>query len=336
MFFKEKRNSRSCDRAIIKTIRLFVKSLSAGRDFRERMTIDKRYHGIYYMLLAALGFATMGGCAKLLKGSMNAGQLVFFRNAVGLFVLIIGFLIKPPENKGAKFHLLIFRGMMGTIALYTLLYCILHLPLGTAMTYNLTSAIFIALFSFVLFREYNGHIVLMAVLLGFTGMLLIYKPAIHFPWYYHAAGLLSGIASAMAYLTVGRLNKYYDTRIIVLSFVLTGFLVPLIFMLIRHFVHINPDDIFFIAWRWPEGIEWIYVLSLGLTALFGQYFVTKAYGADKAGIVSAIGYANIIFSVFIGMVLGDAFPDWMSLSGIITIILSGVIISLVKRKGQAF
>jgi drug/metabolite transporter (DMT)-like permease len=60
--------------------------------------------------------------------------------------------------------------------------------------------------------------------------------------------------------------------------------------------------------------------------------VTKAYGADKAGIVSTIGYANIIFSVFIGMALGDAFPDILSASGICCIILSGVIISLVKRK----
>lgn len=284
------------------------------------------------MLLAALGFATMGGAAKLLKGSFNAGQLVFYRNAVGLLVLLVGFAIKPPVNKGARFHLLIFRGMMGTVALYTLLYCILHLPLGTAMTYNLTSAIFIALFSFILFREYNGHIVLMALLLGFSGMLLVYKPAIHLPWYYHAAGLLSGISSAIAYLTVGRLNNYYDTRIIVLSFVLTGFLVPLLFMLARYIFHLPSDQVFFIDWRVPQGIEWVYVLSLGLAALFGQYFVTRAYGADKAGIVSAIGYANIVFSVFIGMALGDDFPDLMSLTGIICIISSGVVISLVKRK----
>jgi drug/metabolite transporter (DMT)-like permease len=296
------------------------------------MGIDKKYKGIFYMLLAALGFATMGGAAKLLKGSFNAGQLVFYRNAVGLIVLLIGFAVKPPVNKGARFHLLIFRGMMGTVALYTLLYCILHLPLGTAMTYNLTSAIFIALFSLVLFREYNGHTVLIALLIGFTGMLLIYKPGIHFPWYYHAAGLLSGITSAIAYLTVGRLNNYYDTRIIVLSFVLTGFLAPVLFMTARLIFQLPADDVFFITWRWPSGIEWLYITGLGLAALFGQYFVTKAYGADKAGIVSTIGYANIIFSVFIGMALGDAFPDILSASGICCIIISGVIISLVKRK----
>ncbi|HEX2630735.1 MAG TPA: DMT family transporter [Chitinophagaceae bacterium] len=299
------------------------------------MPIDNKYKGITWMLFAALGFSVMGGAAKLLKGSFNAGQLVFWRNAIGLIALTAGFIWKAPVNKGGKFHLLIFRGMMGTIALYTLLYCILHLPLGTAMTYNLTSALFIALFSFLLFREYHGRIVLAAVVLGFAGMLLIYKPAMDYPWYYHAAGLLSGITSAWAYLTVNRLAGYYDSRIIVLAFIGTGVLVPVLFMLIGGIFNLPADDVFFIKWRWPVGREWGYVLWLGLAALFGQYCVTKAYGADKAGIVSAIGYANIVFSVFIGMALGDAFPDWMSLSGIICIILSGIIISLVKRRSSS-
>ena len=284
------------------------------------------------MLLAALGFSIMGGAAKALKESFNAGQLVFWRNMIGLLVLLVSFMVKKPQSAGGKFPQLIFRGLMGTTALYTLLYCILHLPLGTAMSYNLTSTLFIALFSFVLFREYEGKLVLLAVLTGFTGMLLIYKPGIHLSWYYHIAGLISGISSAIAYLTVGRLTKFYDTRIIVLSFVLTGVLVPLLFVLIRIVFQIPADDLFFIEWRWPQQSDWGLLLLLGFAALFGQYFVTKAYGADKAGIVSAIGYSNIIFSIFIGMMLGDAFPDGLSLVGIACIIGSGLMISFVKKK----
>lgn len=284
------------------------------------------------MLLAALGFSLMGGSAKLLKGTFGAGQLVFWRNAVGLLVLIAGFMIKPPVNKGGKIHLLVFRGMMGTTALYTLLYSILHIPLGTAMTYNLTSALFIAVFSFLIFKEYHGRVVLLAVLLGFSGMLLIYKPAMHFPLHYHLVGLLSGVTSALAYITVNRLAGFYDARIIVLAFIGTGVLTPTVLMLCGYLFNLPPDDVFFIRWQWPQGIEWLYVLSLGLFALFGQYFVTKAYGADKAGVVSSIGYANIIFSVFIGMALGDPFPDIMSLGGIACIIMSGVLISFAVKK----
>lgn len=296
------------------------------------MSIDSRYKGIFYMLLAALGFSVMGGAAKSLKESFGAGQLVFWRNTIGLLVLVPGLLLKPPVQVGGKFPRLVFRGVMGTVALYTLLYCIQHLPLGTAMSYNLTSVLFIALFSFFLFGEYHGKKVLFAVLLGFTGMLLIYKPIMHFPWFYHLAGLISGIAAAIAYMTLGRLGGYYDPRVIVLSFLLSGFLIPLFTLCIHYSTGVTADGLFFIDWRWPAIKEWPAVLLLGLAALFGQYFVTKAYGADKAGIVSVFGYANIVFSVFIGMALGDAFPEWMSSLGIFCIISSGVIISLVKRK----
>ena len=163
-------------------------------------------------------------------------------------------------------------------------------------------------------------------------MLPIYKPVMHFPWYYHVTGLVSGIISAMAYITLGRLAAYYDSRVIVLSFLVAGCFVTLAYIANTLFIwHSSSDGVFIIDWKWPAGKEWFIVLFMGLAALFGQYFVTKAYGSDKAGIVSVFGYSNIIYSVFIGMLLGDAFPDLISWAGISCIIISGVIISLFKR-----
>ena len=115
------------------------------------------------MLVAAFGFSVMGGAAKSLKESFSAGQLVFYRNFVGLIFLLPSLILRPPVQEGGKLLRLVFRGLMGTFALYTLLYCILHIPLGTAMSYNLTSALFIAIFSFFLFREYHGKRVVLAV-----------------------------------------------------------------------------------------------------------------------------------------------------------------------------
>jgi len=295
--------------------------------------MDKKYQAIYFMLLAALGFSTMGAAAKLLKGSFNAGQLVFYRNAIGLIFLAMGLAARPPVQKGGKLRWLMFRGLMGTTALYTLLYCILHMPLGTAMTYNLTSALFIALFGFVLFGDYHGHQVTVAVILGFLGMLMIYKPGFSgSPWYYHFAGLVSGVTSALAYLTVGRLAAFYDSRIIVLSFLVSGVVLPGISLLLHHVGGLPSNDLFIIQWKWPDGpAQWGYLLILGVAALFGQYFVTRAYGSDKPGLVSAIGYSNIIFSLIFGLMLGDQFPDLLSFLGIVCIIASGIIISLQKR-----
>ena len=211
------------------------------------MNADNRYKGIYFMLLAALGFSIMGAAAKLLKGSFNAGQLVFYRNAIGLFFLSFSLIRNPPVQKGGKLPWLFFRGLMGTTSLYTLLYSILHMPLGTAMTYNLMSSLFIALFGFVFFGEYHGRRVLFAVIIGFVGMLMIYKPGFSdSPWYYHFAGLVSGVTSAIAYLTVGRLAAYYDSRVIVLSFLLSGVILPSISLFIHYVGGVPADDLFII------------------------------------------------------------------------------------------
>ena len=147
-------------------------------------------------------------------------------------------------------------------------------------------------------------------------------------WKFHMVGLVCGISSALAYLSVSSLNKYYDTRLIVLSFILSGIILPMTGMLLGSFTGLSHDDFFITGFRLPQGTEWFYIAGMGLTALMGQYFVTKAYGQDKAGIVSAIGYSNIVFALLIGLFLGDAFPDKQSLLGILLVMISGVVISL--------
>lgn len=284
------------------------------------------------MILAALGFSIMGAAAKMLKGELNAGQLTFYRNAVGLIFLSMSCIIKPATIIGNKTGWLIFRGLMGTTALYTLLYCILYLPLGTAMSYSLSSTLFIAILSFLVFKEKLGQLIWGAVLLGFLGMGLIYQPNMNFPWYYHVAGLISGLTSAIAYLTVGRLTKHYDSRIIVAAFVVMGTIIPMLGMLLKWILQLPTDEILFIDFILPNSSTWLPILLMGTSALAGQYFVTLAYGSDKAGIVSVFSYSNIIFSVFLGVLLGDTFPNIIAWTGIACIIGSGVLISLEKRK----
>lgn len=283
------------------------------------------------MLMAALGFSVMGGFAKLLQTGFNAPQLVFYRNVTGLAVLLFSFARYPVQQTGGKPFLLIFRGVMGTIALYTLLYNILHIPLGTALTYNTTNTIFIALLSFWVLKEKLSPMAWGCILLGFIGVMLINKPSAEVGWKYHIVGLVCGISSSFAYLSVSSLNKYYDTRVIVLSFILSGVALPLLGTLIHWTGILQPDGLFVSGIRLPYGIEWVYILGMGLTALLGQYCVTKAYGYDKAGIVSAIGYSNIVFGIVIGVIMGDLFPDLQTLAGIGLVVLSGIVISLSKK-----
>jgi drug/metabolite transporter (DMT)-like permease len=293
-------------------------------------TSANKYKGIVYMLIAAAGFSIMGGFAKNLKGSFHTQELVFYRNITGLVVLFFSFCRYPVVQTGGKPWLLIFRGLMGTIALYTLLFNILHIPLGTAMTYNTTNTLFIALLSFAVLKERLRIVAIACILAGFAGVLLIYRPGGGIGMLFHLIGLTCGLTSAIAYLSVSTLNKYYDTRIIVLSFILTGVLLPVAGVLM-YAARVTKDDFFTGPIRLPHGSEWISIIGMGLFALLGQYFVTKAYAHDKAGIVSAVGYSNIIFALLIGILLGDQLPDIIAVTGILVVIVSGIVITLTKK-----
>lgn len=295
------------------------------------MVARSRYAGIIYMLLACFSFSLMSGFAKVLKTEFNAPQLVFYRNLIGMMFLGISFLHRPPQQSGGKLGLLAFRGLMGTFALYTLIYLILHIPLGAAMTYNSINTFYIAGISALFFNERLGKLAWGCIVAGFTGILLIYKPHGDFNLSYHAIGILHGLFSAFAYLSIGKLNKHYEARVIVLSFLTGGLVLPLLSMGIGRLLQLPYDDFFFPAFKFPEGWSILLLIGFGLFALLGQYFVTRAYSSDKAGIVAAIGYSNIVFAMSLGIFLGDAWPDIAGFAGLLLVIGSGVLISFQKR-----
>jgi drug/metabolite transporter (DMT)-like permease len=101
-------------------------------------------------------------------------------------------------------------------------------------------------------------------------------------------------------------------------------------MIISEFYTNNKLDFMFSKFVMPYGQDWIYIVLLGVVATFAQIYMTKAYSVAKAGIIGTISYANIIFSIAIGMFLGDKFPDIWIVLGIMLIVISGLLVSAKK------
>jgi drug/metabolite transporter (DMT)-like permease len=102
--------------------------------------------GVQYMLMSSLCFAIMSAIAKVLGKVFPSVELVFFRNIVGLIFIISSIIKRPLQQVGGRFGLLTLRGIMGTISLYTLFYCITHIGLAQTSTYGQAFPIFLAIF----------------------------------------------------------------------------------------------------------------------------------------------------------------------------------------------
>jgi drug/metabolite transporter (DMT)-like permease len=286
--------------------------------------------GVQYMLIASFTFAIMGAFAKLAAQHMSSLEVVFFRNIAGVILIGIAILKKPMTHQGGKPFLLFFRGFMGFVALLAFFYNIAHIPLGDAMTYSKTSPIFTAIFAWLFLHEKLSLKGWGAVLLGFVGIVFITQPSGLGFSKYDLLGIFSGVGAALAYTSIRELKKYYDTRAIVLSFMGVGTVGPILLFLISPYVNFPELDFIFSEFIMPQGIVWVYVIAMGLFATLSQVLMTKAYGETKAGIVGAVSYTNILFSIIVGVMLGDALPSLTTTFGIILIVIAGVMVARAK------
>jgi len=294
------------------------------------INIKEMNKGVKYMLIASFTFAIMGAFAKLASQTVSSIEVVFFRNLAG--VLLVGFAVykKPLQQVGGKPFLLFFRGFMGFVALLAFFYNIAHISLGDAMTYSKTSPIFTAIFAFLFLREklsYKGWI---AIFVGFIGIVFITQPSGLGFSKYDLLGIFSGVGAALAYTSVRELKSYYDTRAIVLSFMITGTVGPLVIFALSPYINAPELDFLLSEFVMPHGIVWFYLLAMGVFATISQVLMTKAYGETKAGIVGAVSYTNILFSIIVGVILGDALPSLGTSFGILLIVLAGIMVAKAK------
>lgn len=258
---------------------------------------------------------------------MGSVEVTFWRNAVGLIVLLAFILRKPIKNRGGRPLILIFRGVIGTIALLAFFYTISATSLSNAIVYAKTEPIFTAILAFFLLGEKLTFRALLAIIIGFSGVAVL--SGIHFD-YLHIMGILTGFLSALAYTSVRSLKPYYDERTVVLSFMFFGVLIPIVLMIGAEFYTSSVFAFALNPFVIPKGISWLWIALMGLAAALGQLYMTRAYFYAKAGLVSTISYSVVFFASFFGIFLGDLLPTPMIIVGGFLIVLSGVILSREK------
>ncbi|MEJ2499688.1 MAG: DMT family transporter [Campylobacterales bacterium] len=293
-----------------------------------KQLLSKTDRGVLFMLLSALISAMNGAVAKLLGDELSALEIVFFRNLIGVIIILVMLRHTPPALPGGKLHLLLLRGLFGFSAMILFFYTITVIPLGEAITLNKTSPLFVSILAFFLMKEHLNRYAVAALVIGFTGVLFISKPTGILMGYEHFLGLLGGFFAACAYATIKTIRDLYDTRVIVLSVMGVGTLAPLLLFSLAPFVTAPEAAAFlFPEFVWPASFKlWALIGFMALISTLSQWLLTKAYSLSKAGIIGAVSYTNIPFAVGFGIALGDAFPDIYVWLGIIMIIAAGLLV----------
>lgn len=280
-----------------------------------------------WMLLASLLFSVMGACVKYASRHYGVTEILFYRSVIGAaclyaFVHLGGMSLATPH---ARMHLA--RGVVGTAAVFLWFYATTVLPLGTALTLNYTSPLFLALLVVGLALRARGRIdwpLMATVAIGFAGVILVLQPDFAPGQTVGAlAGLVSGVLSAIAYWQVKELGQAGEPEWrVVFYFSLTGTLLGGLGTLPGGFTR-----------HTLEGA--LLLLAIGVATLLAQLAMTRAYGQGRTETAASLQFSAVVFASVLGVVLFDDRIPLVGWAGIAVIVASGIASTALTARRRA-
>ena len=261
------------------------------------------------LMTSALLFSIMGVCIRFASETVDNPTVVFFRNAVGLFIFI-PMLFKQGLSfiKTDKLWMHTWRSVVGLAAMYGFFYAIAHLKLSNAMVFSYSSPIFIPLIAYFFLKEKISLGMIIAAVVGLIGVLLVAKPDQGMFNALSVIGLGACFLSAMAFVTVRALTSTEPPERIVFYFCIFGTLISSIPM--------------FWHWRAFTLKELALLITAGLLANISQLFMSYAYSLAPAGQIGPMNYIAIVFAGIWGFIFWHEIPDMFSILGISIILIA--------------
>jgi len=282
-----------------------------------------------WMLLASLFFATMGVCIKFASEHFNSFEIVCYRGMVGVIFLLGMTRVRGVSLRTTVPMMHFWRSVVGVTALTSWFYAIAALPLATAVTLNYMSSVWIAAFLLggaLLVQGRNAPIkqqgpLFLAVLAGFGGVAMMLRPTLNEDQFVGAfVGLLSGIFSAFAYLQVAALSRAGEPE----SRTVFYFSIGAVLAGALGMVFVGAS-----TWHWPSAL---WLLPIGLLAVFGQLCMTRAYASGATLVVANLQYSGIVFAgIYSLTIFGDQLPliGWLGMG---LIIVSGITATALRAR----
>jgi drug/metabolite transporter (DMT)-like permease len=274
---------------------------------------DRASLGISITVVGGLCFAIQDAGIKWLSAEIAVLQILFLRSLVGLVFLgaSTGFSGETISLKVNRPWLLAARSGVNILSWVLFFTSLKYLPLATAVALFFSFPLFLAIISVPLLGETVGIRRILAIVVGFAGVLLITNPA---------AGLsmpaLMMLGAALGWAIVASLTRILgenENTTTLLFYTLLGFAVLLAI----------PQ-----YWLWQSIDLHAYLMIVGI-AFFGviaQFAVTKAYAIASPSLIAPFEYTALIWSAILGYLVWNDIPGLYAIVGAFLIIASGVYI----------
>jgi drug/metabolite transporter (DMT)-like permease len=264
--------------------------------------------GVAAILLSAFAFSVMTLFVKLAGERIPSQEIVLARSLVSVTLSAVLLRRAGLSPWGHDRRGLWLRGLTGYFALSCVYAAVTHLPLADATVIHYLNPAFTALLAGYFLGEAISRASVIATGLCLVGVVLVAKPEALFGAgadsldpFWVAVAVAGALGSALAYVVVRKLGRTEHPLVIVFYFPLVNIPASLPFV-VRDFV-------------WPTGMDWIWLLGVGLATQVGQMGLTWGLLALPAGQAMSLSYLQVVFAAGFGVVFFGEWPDAIGLTG---------------------
>ena len=271
--------------------------------------------------VAMMLFSVVPPSVRLLSDTMSSWQIVFIRAVfgtigIGLFFLWTG--LHKLKSRQMKVH--VVRSTFNFVGMVMWFWALAHIELAKGIAIHFTMPLFIVLFAVIFLRERIGLYRLIAMLVGFGGVLIILRP-----------GALDTGLPELAILSSAAL---YGGAVVFLKKVVADETPAAVTFYTNLFMALGCLVPTVILWAPLTAADILPVLGLSVCGLFAPFMVAVALRKADASMIAAFDFLRLPFTALFGFVLFAEAPDEFVWLGAAVIFASTYFIARREAKKQ--
>jgi len=306
--------------------------------------INRAGPAIAFVLFGVLCISLNDMLIKQLSSGYPLHQIVLFRSLIAMLVssVFLHFEGGWAALRTDQPMLHVARGVLVVIANMSYFLALAVLPLADATALFFAAPLFITLLSIPLLGEKVGPLRMVAVIVGFIGVVIMQRPwapteSLDASRIVLLLPVLAALAYALNQLMTRRLGLKAPASTLAIYIQATFLVVSIAFYLVagdgRFAAQTTNASLQFLlrAWVWPAPQDWTVLIGMGLNGGLIGYCLSQAHRLADAATVAPFEYVGLPLAVFWGLFIFGDLPTWEVWSGIVLILSSGLFVFFRER-----
>ena len=282
--------------------------------------------GMLWMAATGFIFILLNAIMKKLSHELDPWLVGFLRYLLGAMVMLAPALrLGTGALRSNAPRLQFLRGLFHAAGMMLWFAALPFVSLAELTAIGFTGPIFICLGASLFLGERMSAARWAAVLIGFSGVLLVVQPWAAGGFTGISRGVLLMLASAPvfagSFLVAKTLTRHDPSEVVVLwqhlwvSILLAGFALS--------------------YWAPPSPAQWAMLIGCGFLGAGGHYCMTRAFRVADISATQPIKFLELVWAALLGFVVFDALPTGATVLGGVVILASTLLLVRHEARGAA-